>query len=131
MIDPDLARSIIEDPSFKLPGGFTIRRWTVITDQDGMGVKTYIDIPAEGAVVPSGTVGEFDVNTSPEFERQSDAINVYTTTPILTGDSSTYKIADHIIYNGASWRVTDQNGWDTWGFNSAVAILIRQGQEAV
>lgn len=126
---PEQAKALIQNPNFAAPGGFVIRRWTVTNDQDGMGVKSYIEIPAQGVVVPSGTVGEFDVNTTPEFERQSDAITVYTDTQILTGDSSTSKIADHIIYNGVAWRVTDQNGWDTWGFNSAIAIMIRQGQE--
>lgn len=126
---PAQAKAILGNPRFASPGGFVIRRWTVVNDQDGMGVKSYRDIPAQGVVVPSGTVGEFDVNTTPEFERQSDAITVFTTTPILTGDSPTNQIADHIIYNGVAWRVTDQNGWDTWGFNSAVAIMIRQGQE--
>jgi hypothetical protein len=122
------AASVLEDPNFKVDGGFTIRRWTANVDQDGMVVLTHTDIHAEGVVTPAGTVGAYDVVRTQSDERQSDSIVVYTSTPIKTGDDTTGEIADHIIYNDASWKVTDQNAWDQWGFNSAIAILLRQGE---
>jgi hypothetical protein len=122
------ARSIMEDPQYKVPGGFYIRRWTVNMDSDGMAVLTHEDIHAEGAVTPAGTVGAYDVVRTPTDERQSDAIVVYTSTPIQTGDVTGNTVADHILYDDASWKVTDQNGWLQWGFNTATATLLRPGE---
>jgi hypothetical protein len=118
---------ILDNPKFKVPGGFTIRRYVVTTDDDGVAVKTYADIHAEGVIVP---YGDEKVFRAPDAEWQGDGIQVYTKTLIQTGDNVTGRIADDIIFNGLAYQVKDQDDYMIWGFNTATAMLQDPGGRA-
>jgi hypothetical protein len=124
---PAEALSVLRDPTIAAPNGFTIRRFTVTVDQDGMGVTTFVDIPAQGAIVPEGSLG---VTRAPESETQGSGIEVYTDTPIQTGNAGIGRIADNVIFNGALYEVTSQDDYLQWGFNCAKAVLASPGGRA-
>lgn len=111
---------LLRNPRFKIAGGFTVRKYTVSSDDDGMASKTLTDVHAEGVIVPSGAIGMVRV---PEAERQGSEITVYTDTPISTGDASIGQPADDIVWNNLLWQVISQDDYSNWGFNVAKAIL--------
>jgi hypothetical protein len=111
---------ILDNPKFKVPGGFEIRRYVVAIDDDGVATKTFVDIHVDGVIVP---LGPYVYRRSPDAEIQGDAITVYTKTLIQTGDNVSGKIADDIIYNGLAYQVVDQDDYSLWGFNTATAML--------
>lgn len=121
---PEEARSVIHDPAFRYPGGFTVRRATMTVDADGMGVRAQVDIPAQGVVVPWGALG---VERAPEAETQGSGIEVYTDVPIQTGNAALGQVADNIIWDGQLYEVTAQDPWGQWGFNAATAVLASPG----
>jgi hypothetical protein len=114
------AAPLLNNPDFKVPGGFTIRKYTITEDANGIGVKSFEDVHAEGAIVPSGSLG---MERTAETERQGSGITVYTETPISTGDASIGQPADDVIWNNLLWQVVSQDDYSIWGFNVAEAIM--------
>jgi hypothetical protein len=110
----------IDNPRFKTPGGFIIRRTTMTVDNDGVPVKTTIDIPAEGVVIPSGALG---MVRTPEEERVGDGITIYSRTIMQTADPAGNHPADDVIWHGQLWQVTSQDDYSDFGFNVAQATL--------
>lgn len=120
--------SVVQDPDLKTPGGFIIRRYTVTVSAEGRPVSSYVDIEAEGIVVPSGALG---MTRTPESELQGDNITIYSTTPISTGDASINQPADDIIWHDQMWQVKGQDDYLAYGYNVAVAQLIDPGGRPV
>lgn len=118
------AKALIEDPELKTPGGFIIRRYVIVTDDDGIASRTFLDSFAEGVVVPTGALGM--VRTA-ELERQSGEITIYTVTPISTGDASIGQPADDIIWHNLLFQVSSQDDYSDFNFNVAVAQLAEPG----
>jgi len=122
------AAPLLNNHDFKVPGGFTVRKYTITEDDNGIGVKTFEDVHAEGVIVPSGSLG---MERVPETERQGSGITVYTQTPISTGDASINQPADDIIWNNLLWQVVSQDDFSNWGFNVAEAIMQDPGGRPV
>ena len=119
-----MAERLLNNPRFKTPDGFIIRRYAVQDQSHGRVIYSHQDIDAEGVVIPSGNLGM--IRTA-EAEQQGDGITIYSLTPISTGSGDTGQPADQIVWHGQLWQVTGQDDYTDFGFNVVQCILAEPG----
>lgn len=116
---------LVRNPLFKTPGGFTVRRYTVTVDNDGVATRTHQDFDnVEGVIVPANAQG---LVRDPNMERQTSSITIYTDFILTLGDASIGMIADDVIWHGQLFQVVDQDDWSDFGFNVVRAELQEPG----
>lgn len=111
---------LLHNPRFATPGGFTIRRVMISTDDDGVTSRSVVEIPAFGVVVPSGGLG---MRRTPEDEQQGGGVTIYTDAVMTLGDAEAGTVADEVVWHDHVYVAKKQDDWTDFGFNVVQAEL--------
>lgn len=111
---------LIDDPDFAQPNGITVIRekWSIENHQSVI-AETQFNVPG---IITVENFKELDVR--PEFERNTEAINIYTQEKLYTtgdypGDGEF--VSDKILWHGEPYRIYSVQEDSDYGFFRAIA----------
>lgn len=121
MLMPDVT-AILDDP--ELGGGvvFQVKRTTNTRIRGGVTSEDQM-FTATGNIQPQTK----NIQPSTAEDLLNESIVIRSTFVFQKGhtDGSSFVGADVVIYDGASWRVTQIENWKDWGFTTAYASKMR------
>jgi hypothetical protein len=96
----------------------TVKRRTVTVNDWGEGITNVVPRTISAIVTPTG--GK-EVGITPEAERLSDSITIYTREPLLLANATTGGDEDIVVYHGQEWHATGGQDWGNFGYYITIA----------